>query len=833
MSARFSVCYWVVLLFDLWLAPQVRAEVTRVDIAARADVGMSGYEKIVGTIHFAVDPKKPRNRLVADLDKAPVNDEGLVEFSSDLYILRPKATPGNGVALVDILNRGNKLALNGFNRGGAPDPATENDLGDRFLMRFGYTIVWVGWEFDVSERTNAMRIRVPVATDAGKAITGIVTAKWTATAGGNEFIVGDLAAYDAIDPAGADSRLLACPGIHVTACAEVPRGRWRLDGHTVSLDAGFQPGTTYRVAYRAANPPIGGLGFVAVRDAVSWLKHQPDAVAPVRYAYGYGASQSGRFLRSFLYEGFNTDEKNRQVLDAVLAHIAGASRIDLNARWAKPSSLAVYDATSFPFADASLKDPVSSVREGELDNPRTAGAAPKVFYTNTAVEYWGTGRAAAMIHISPDGKSDVTLPDNVRVYFLAGTQHTPARFPPSVNNGQQPDNSVDYWWTMRALLLAMNRWVKEGVAPPASRYPRLADRTLVRARDVAFPAIPGVPSPRTLTAGERAVNALIAKDGGAGSPLPLFVPQVDDDGNERSGIRLPDIAVPLATYTGWNFRSTTIGAPDELVSLLGSSIPFRATRAGREAAHDPRRSVEERYGSKDEYLVQVEEAADALVKDRYLLIDDVPRILQRASDTWDLVAAPSGLRDSLRRDADLHLVTDEEPSGFERRVPKQPEVLAVDRELGLESDARVPPGVLRGAEIGHRQRHLAGNAANRERAGHVVLVGALLRDARARERNRRVLVHREEVLRPQMLIAIGGRRIDARRTDGERNRRVLGVRRIEIDRAVEVGEPAAHFRDQMAYLEEHFRMRLVDRKGRRRRSRGSGGRHVDTSIMNK
>src|SRR5205823_5156088 len=228
-----------------------RAEVTRVEITTRADVGISGYEKIVGTIHFAVDPKAARNRVVVDLDKAPVNAAGLVEFSSDLYILRPKATPGNGAALVDILNRGNKIVLNGFNRGGSPDPATEHELGDRFLMRFGFTIVWVGWEFDVGDRPNAVRIQVPIATDHGSPITGVVRATFTANSATKEMVVGDLAAYPSIDPDGADSRLAvrsAWLGGHADT---IPHGRWRLEGHTVTLDSGFVPGKTYEISYRA------------------------------------------------------------------------------------------------------------------------------------------------------------------------------------------------------------------------------------------------------------------------------------------------------------------------------------------------------------------------------------------------------------------------------------------------------------------------------------------------------------------------------------------------------------------------------------------------------
>ena len=626
------------LLFAAALAVSTgvaRAEVTRVDVARRVDLGSSGYEKIIGTIHFAVDPKDPRNARIADLDKAPLNSAGRVEFSSDLYILKPKAPRGNGAALVDILNRGNKVVLNGFNRGGSPDPATENDLGDRFLMRFGFTVVWVGWEFDLEDRPMTMKIQVPAAAEHGT-ITGIVRATFTAGAKTNEVIVAELAKYDASDPAGPDSQLTVRRQMLGGSSEPIARSQWRMTGHTVTLDGGFEPGKTYEISYRAANPPVAGLGYAAVRDTTAWLKHQPDALAPVRFAYGYGSSQSGRFLRGFLYEGFNTDERDRQVFDGVMAHIAGASRLSLNQRWARPTGLAVYNATAFPFADASLRDPVSGAQEGLLEHARMGAHAPKVFYTNTPVEYWGTGRVAALVHTSPDGKSDLTLPENVRVYFIAGTQHSPSRFPAEISNGQQSDNPIDYWWTMRALLLAMHKWVKEGAPPPASLYPRLQDGTLVPAASIVFPAIPGVASPRALTAGTRVANPYLVGASGAGSPLPLLVPAVDADGNERAGIRLPEVAVPLATYTGWNFRKPSIGAPDELVSLLGSQILFPATRAAREAANDPRRSIEERYRSQEEYLAKVEQAADALVKAGYLIVDDEPRLLQRAGDQYDL-----------------------------------------------------------------------------------------------------------------------------------------------------------------------------------------------------
>src|SRR4051812_42294980 len=216
-----------------------RAEVTRVDVTKRMDLGASGYEKIIGTIHFAVDPRDPRNARVADIEKAPVNAAGRVEFSSDLYILRPKAPRGNGAALVDVLNRGNKIVLSGFNRGGSPDPATENDLGDRFLMRFGFTVVWVGWEFDLEDRPMTMKIHLPVAAEHGT-ITGVVRAAWTANARAQDFVVNDLRAYDAIDPAGPDSELRVCDRYLDQHCAVLPRQAWRVSGHAVTLDAGFE-----------------------------------------------------------------------------------------------------------------------------------------------------------------------------------------------------------------------------------------------------------------------------------------------------------------------------------------------------------------------------------------------------------------------------------------------------------------------------------------------------------------------------------------------------------------------------------------------------------------
>jgi hypothetical protein len=641
MSESRRVSIAAVLALGVLLPAIVAAEVTRVDISSRRDVGggrsfgaAGSYELIVGRVHFAVDPSHARNKMVADLDKAPRNAAGQVEFSADLAILKPKEpSRGSGAALIDIVNRGNKTVLTSFNRATpSRDLSTDAELGDGFLLRQGHTLVWVGWEFDVPARSGGMRIEVPVA----KGVTGTVRASFIPESREEEIAVRDLSGYVPAGSEAAENTLTVRDGVQ-GAPSVIPRHKWRVSGTTVTLEGGFEPGRVYEVSYGGSNPPVSGLGFVAVRDTASWIRYVTDAATSAKYAYAFGSSQSGRFLRDFLYQGFNTDEANRQVFDAVMANIAGASRIDLNNRWATPISLGSNTATSFPFADTKQRDPVTGADEGALDNARARDHQPKIFYTNTGVEYWGGGRAAALIHTAPDGSRDLVVPDNERIYFLTGSQHGPARFPSTVTNGQQRDNPNNYWWTMRALMVAMDKWVRDRVQPPASRYPRLQDGTLVRSADVVFPTLTTVTSPRTLLPSQRGINRLVAQDGAPGTPLPLLVPQVDQDGNELAGIRLPEIAVPLATYTGWNFRKPAIGAPNQLYPLLGSYVPFTGTKAERDRAHDPRQSIEERYPTRERYLELVQDAGAALVKDRYLLADDLPGLVEHASEHWDLL----------------------------------------------------------------------------------------------------------------------------------------------------------------------------------------------------
>jgi hypothetical protein len=624
MTLGFRTALVPVLLAAAVLGPPPRAgaDVTRIDVRTRADVGASGYEKIVGTLHFAIDPRNAHNAVIADLDKAPVNAAGRVEFSADVYVLRPKdPARSNGIAFIDVVNRGRKIILNGFNRGATNDPATDADLGDGFLMRRGYTLVWVGWQFDVRRHNGAMGIQVPAA----QGVSAIVRAEFTPNERGPQTVT-DLAAYSPVDGNAADTTLTVRDGPFGRA-DEVPRATWTLQGNTVTMTAGFVPGRTYALAYRARNLPVAGLGLAAFRDTAAWVRRAPDALVRAQHTIAFGSSQSGRFLRTFLYYGFNTDEHGAQVFDGVMAHISGAARLSLNERGATPNALSMWTATAFPFANSATRDPISGRVDGLLDNDRARERQPKMMFTNTAVEYWGGGRSASLIHTSPDGKTDLVLPDNTRVYFLTGAQHSPGRFPARVSNGQQPDNPVEYWWTLRALLAGMEKWVKAGTPPPSSEYPRLSDGTLVPAEQVAFPRMAGVEPP---------VGIAPARHGD--TALPLLVPQVGPDGNERSGVRTAEILVPMATYTGWNFRNAAIGGTGQLVSLLGSSIPFARTVAERKANGDPRPSIEERYASAEAFLAMTRSAADRLVAGGYLLTDDVPAVMKRAEEHWGAAA---------------------------------------------------------------------------------------------------------------------------------------------------------------------------------------------------
>jgi len=646
-------------LSALLLSSLAQAALVRIEVKERSDVldakafGATGaYERIVGRAYFAVDPKLLANRIIVDIDKAPRNAAGQVEFSSDIYILKPKdARAGNGSLLFEVSNRGGKGMLGTFNRAaGATDPRTERELGDGFLLEQGYTLVWLGWQFDVPDTPNLMRFYAPVA----KGLKGPVRAEITVDRQELSHSVADRnhRPYPVLNPDDAALTLTVRDRVEGPRQA-VPRAQWHIENATnLVMNSGFEPGRIYELVYTAQDPPVAGAGMAAMRDMISFLKYGGakdevlgDQNRYLKRAVAFGVSQSGRFLRTFLYDGFNLDERSRKVFDGVMAHVAGAGRGSFNLRFAQPSRdghpflNTLYPSDVFPFTDFDETD--GGLTDGLLTHAMKPAEWPKVFYSNSSYEYYG--RDASLIHTSIDGKKDAPLPASTRVYFFAGGQHGPAAFPPPKNHTQNMSNPNPYTWSLRALLMAMNNWVKDGAEPPQSLYPKVSSDQAVQLGAVQFPKIPGVSFPtRTTRAWHADYGPQYRKEGvitqeppKLGAPFPLVFPQVDRDGNEVSGVRLPEIQVPLATYTGWNLRAPDIGAPDELFSMQGSWIPFPRTKTERLKTGDPRLSIEERYASRQEYLAKFESAAKSLVAAGYLLASDVPKLVERGGAEWD------------------------------------------------------------------------------------------------------------------------------------------------------------------------------------------------------
>ncbi|HEV8680878.1 MAG TPA: alpha/beta hydrolase domain-containing protein, partial [Stellaceae bacterium] len=571
---------------------------SRVPLAGGREFGaVGGYRQLDGTAHFAVDPAHPRNRVITDIGLASRGGDGLVHFSADIRILTPEdPARGNHRLLFDVPNRGNRLALSTFNRVPRPiNPGAPTDPGDGFLMRHGYTVVWCGWQHDVPPVEGLMRVTVPEAEGAGRPVSGRLIVSFQPNAPTRVQLLSDRAhrAYPSNNLADPEAVLLVRDGDGAPP-RTIPRSEWpfaRLvaghvvpDPNHVHLAAGFEPGKIYHVIYATTGAPVIGLGLLAARDCVAFLRHggagegNPCA-GDAQRAYAFGASQSGRYLRQFLYLGLNEDEAGRLVFDGMLVHIAGGKRGgDFNQRFGQPSaSLHPTMSNAFPFNEEPSSDAVTGRRDGLLKRLAARRRVPKIFFTNSSTEYWRGD--ASLIHTDAEGARDVEPIATSRFYHFAGTQHSAAGLPLSDINpmdgsrGQQPLGSVDYNPLLRNALVRMDRWVSDGEEPPPSRYPRLADGTAVAPRQVrgVFVALPGVGFPAhppevvRLDFGPDAANGIATTlPPIEGVPYPHFVPAVDADGNEVSGIRLPDVTVPLATHTGWNLRHPQNGAPDRL-----------------------------------------------------------------------------------------------------------------------------------------------------------------------------------------------------------------------------------------------------------------------------
>jgi hypothetical protein len=646
------------------------AKVVRVEVTSRTDVlngqafGAAGaYERIVGRVYFSVSVTNPHNRRIVDLDKAANLKDGEVEFSSDFVAVRPKdASKGNGSLLLEVPNRG-RARIIGIVDGGSWDLA--NDAGDAWLLRNGYTVVSLGWQWDAVGQ-DALRFLAPVAKENGKTITGLLRGDLMPSRIMDEIplghlIIGEIGGSEYPVAAPDDSRnVLTVRASRSAPRTVIRRSDWQF-AHTVDgklmasdrhihLNGGFQPGKIYEYVYVVADPVVAGLSFAAVRDFASYAKHGGDPVAPAARVYGEGISQNGRFLRDFLYRGFNADEEGRIALDGILAHVAGAGRGSFNYRFAQPSrdaqptSSVFFPTDIFPFTDQPEIDPVTEERGGLLDRATAERVVPKIFFSNTSYEYWG--RAAALIHITADGKRDATISPDVRIYHFTGLQHFSGPFPPVKGKGdllgQQPQSPLPIRYFWRAMITNLDAWVRNNTLPPESSYPKIAEETLVPIEKYAFPAIPGVNIAHDANEALRIDFGPNWRDGilsvqppRVGQPFPVLVPQVDTDGNERDGVRLPEISVPLGTYASWNLRDPSIGAPDQRVSFEASYLPFPKTAADREKTHDPRRSIAERYASREDYLERYRRALDELIKQRWIPEGDREVLLHRAEQEWD------------------------------------------------------------------------------------------------------------------------------------------------------------------------------------------------------
>jgi alpha/beta hydrolase family protein len=635
-----------VLAFVL-AAACAQAAVTRVEVTERTDLPIANYERVTGKVYFAVDPKLAANHIIRDIDRAPTNARGLVEFSSDFYVLRPKdPKKSNGTALLEISNRGGKGMLGTFDLAPGGQLNKPQDFGDPMLFDAGYTLVWIGWEFDIPDRAGLMHLYAPVI----KGVTGPVRSQIVTERRETSVSLGDRVQipYAVADP---DGGTLTVRDDIEAPRTTIARDQWRFsaDGTHVEYSAGFEPGRIYEVVYTGKDPAVVGLGPAAVRDYIAYMKQNGE----VKRAIAFGTSQSGRFLRNYVYDGFNADEQGHQVFDGVWAHVAGAGRGNFNYRFAQPSRDGMprmnllYAVDVFPFTDAPETD--GGITDSMLARASAAGVTPKMFYTNGSFEYWG--RAAALIHTSLDGKKDVAPVSTTRIYYLAGTQHG-ANARPERTVTQNRPNPADYRFVMRALLVAMNNWITTGIAPPESQIPHIGKDNLVEVSALNFPKIPGVALPKEPTPvfhldwgpDFRAKGIIAFEPPKIGARYTVLIPQVDKDGNETSGIRLPDQVEPIATYTGWNLRDPKTGAPDAMYDMVGSMIPFARTRAEREKSGDPRPSIEERYQSRDEYLRKVEGAAQPLVRQGLLLERDVPKYLEKASARWDMLTNASGTK---------------------------------------------------------------------------------------------------------------------------------------------------------------------------------------------
>ena len=666
--------------------PAARAEVDRIEIFERVPFadgkafGNTGaYERIRGRLSFVADPNAPENQTIVDLKLAPHDAQGRVTYSADFVLLKPvDPTRSNGRLLYEVNNRGNIGILATFNDARASNlPSGAEHAGNGFLFEQGYSLMSSGWTWDILPGDGRLRADLPTAGDGGRVITGRVNGEVALTeAADSARHVGMMSVgYPPVTPNDPDA-VLTVRSTALGARTVIPRSQWRFgrkqgdgffyDPSWITLDGGFKPGLIYALTYTAREPRVVGLGLAAIRDAVSFFKHNradrvgaPNPlVEPVgelpKWALAFGHSQSGRLLNAMLYGGLLTDGRGRLVFDGVYVNMAGSGRGSFNYRFAQssrhfsPDIELDYPTDWFPFSTGLTIDPITNESGRVVERTAAMGPLPKIFIVNGASEYWARG--ASLSHISVDGAADITLNEQARVYFMAGAQHNPNR-----GGDRGPfaacRNPLDYRPLSRALLLHLDAWATLKREPPPSAMPQIAQETAgtLMQYDSVFPKLVTIrlPSqmlePPRLDFGPRFAAEGIAENvpPKIGQPYAVRVPLPDQDGLDKAGIRLPELQAPLGTYTGWNVQNAATGAPERLGRWDGSFFPFPRNENEKLAAGDPRTSITERYTSREAYVEAYAAAALAMTEKELLLSIDVNPMIERAGQFYDRVMAHS------------------------------------------------------------------------------------------------------------------------------------------------------------------------------------------------
>ena len=660
------------LLTAVCLPTPAAARVERVEIlsreafAAGAEFGAAGtYEKLRGRAFFALDPDAAANAPVADLKRAPRNARGLVEFSAEFLVLRPTDfTRRNGTLLYEVNNRGNIGILRQLDEASfSNDPATVAHAGNGFLFRQGFTLVWSAWAADVAAAPGDDRLvlHAPIATEAGAPITGTVAYELIVNAPrAVARFTGLLGTAYPLASEGAPDAVLTERDRPDGERRPIPRSAWSFvapkDGAAateIMLAGGFKPGRIYQLVYSARDPTVVAVGMAGIRDLMSYLRDNSLAgAAPPPKRLIFGISQSGRLIQTMLLRGLHVDEAGRPVFDGAFIHVAGGGKGGFDYRFAMPTRHFsvledhIYPTDFFPFATVTARDPVTGAEGSVLDRARALGAVPKLFYVNNSSEYWN--RAASLITTDPAGERDLAPAPEARIYHIAGAQHyvgvlrERGIFANCVN-------TLNHYRVMRALLIALDQWVRDGIEPPPSAYPRIADGTLITiaAYKESFPRVPDFRLPESnlrpprLDLGRRFETERIADwvPPLMGKPFETLVPRPDTDGLDQGGIALPELLAPLGTRTGFNTRNDAAGFPWATGRWDGSFVPFARTEAERQAAGDPRASLQARYSGRAAYEAKVRSAAADIVGRGFLLPEDVDALVSEAGGLYDRIMA--------------------------------------------------------------------------------------------------------------------------------------------------------------------------------------------------